>query len=137
MEKSVSDLFYRVIDWAGRQPHISGLALVGSYARGTASSDSDINLVFLCRSPDTFVRDPGWIQRFGVVERCHREEWGRVTSLRVHYTQGMEVEFGFTTPAWAALPVDQGTRGVVADGLRILWDPDGVLERLLRAIGAW
>lgn len=135
MEKSVSNLLCRVVKWAGSQPHISGVALVGSYARGTARPDSDIDLVFLCRSPDTFVRDSSWIQRFGVVERCHREEWGRVTSLRVYYTQGIEVEFAFTTPVWAALPVDAGTRRVVADGLRILWDPDGVLGRLLRTVG--
>lgn len=135
MEKTVSDLIGRVVEWAGRQPRISGVALVGSHARGTAGPDSDVDLVIPCRSPDTFLRDPGWIQHFGAVERYHTEAWGRVTSLRVFYTQGIEVEFGFTTPDWAALPVDPGTRRVVADGLRILWDTDGRLARLLQTSG--
>src|SRR5882724_2488065 len=115
MGKSVSDLWHSVIEWAASQPPISGIALVGSHARGAARPDSDVDLVLLCTHPDTFVRDPVWIQRFGVVDTCHREEWGRVTALRVRYTHGVEVEFGLTTPAWAALPVDGGTRDVVAE----------------------
>jgi aminoglycoside 6-adenylyltransferase len=56
-----------------------------------------------------------------------------VTSLRVYYTEGLEVEFGMTTLAWAAVPVDPGTRHVVAHGMRILWDREGLLARLQEA----
>jgi hypothetical protein len=35
-----------------------------------------------------------------------------------------EVEFGFAAPDWAAMPLDDGTRRVVAGGLRLLLDRD-------------
>ena len=57
------------------------------------------------------------------------EDWGLVQSRRVHYADGPEVEFGLTTTKWAALPLDPGTRQVVADGFEILYDPDGLLQR--------
>ena len=39
-----------------------------------------------------------------------------VTSLQVYYTEGLEVEFGMTSLAWAALLVDPGTQDVVSHG---------------------
>jgi hypothetical protein len=57
-----------------------------------------------------------------------------VTSLRVHYTESFEVEFGLTTRAWAGLPVDPGTQDVVSHGMRILWDREGLLTRLQEAV---
>jgi hypothetical protein len=59
-----------------------------------------------------------------------------VTSLRVHYKESLEVEFGLTTLAWAALPVDSGTKDVVSQGMRILWDREGMLARLQEAMSA-
>jgi len=50
------------------------------------------------------------------------EYWGRVTSLRVRYEDGREVEYGITTRQWAALPLDAGTRRVIRGGMRILLD---------------
>jgi hypothetical protein len=61
---------------------------------------------------------------------------GVVTSLRVHYTESFEVEFALTTLAWAGLPVDPGTRYVVAHGMCILWDREGVLAQLQEAVSA-
>ena len=132
----VSVLLDRVIAWAARQPTISGVALVGSHARGAARVDSDIDLVLLCTEPRVFLGDTSWIQHFGPVERCQTEDWGAVTSLRVHYGDGVEVEFGLTTPLWAELPVDLGTQQVVSQGMRILVDRDGALCRLAEAVAA-
>jgi len=133
---SVAHLLDRVTAWAASQPTIAGLALVGSYARGEARADSDIDLVLLCTQPPAYVCDTAWIQCFGEVERCDVEDWGLVRSLRVHYRDGVEVEFGLTTLAWAQLPVDPGTRSVVAPGLSILFDRDGRLARLRDAVVA-
>lgn len=132
--QAVSDLLHQVITWVQSQPSITGVALVGSHARGTAGPDSDVDLVLLCASPQTFVDDPTWIQRFGAALTCQVENWGLLTSLRVRYHHGLEVEFGLTTPQWAAVPVDAGTRRVVADRVRLLWDPQGALGRLLEAV---
>jgi predicted nucleotidyltransferase len=130
----VSDILDRVRDWAAYQPTIAAVALVGSHARGAARPDSDIDLVLLCEEPHAFLADTSWIHRFGAIETCHTECWGFVTSLRVYYTEGLEVEFGMTTLAWAALPVDPGTQDVVSHGMRILWDREGLLGRLQEAV---
>jgi len=133
---SVSEFLNSVTEWAQNQPSISGVALVGSHARGEARPDSDIDLVLLCADPQAFLSDASWIERFGDVETCQTEDWGMVTSVRVHYRDGLEVEFGMTTPEWAELPVDPGTKSVVLNGLRILMDRDGRLSRLQDAVAA-
>jgi uncharacterized protein len=132
----VSDFLDSLRDWAAHQPTIAGVALVGSYARGEARPDSDIDVVLLCEEPHAFVAHTSWIHSFGAVERCLTEDWGMVTSLRVYYTEGLEVEFGMTTLAWATVPVDPGTQDVVSHGMRILWDREGLLARLQEAVSA-
>lgn len=121
-------------EWAEHQAEIVGVLLVGSHARGQAREDSDVDIVLLARSPARYLQDRSWIERFGTCARVETEDWGKVTSLRVWYAHGLEVEFGWTEPDWAALPPDPGTRQVVADGARIILDRGGVLARLLAAI---
>ena len=44
-------------------------------------------------------------------------------------------ELTFARPSWAALtPIDPGARRVIADGCRILHDPDEALTRLHLAV---
>jgi len=117
--------------WAARQPAVKALALVGSHARGTARPDSDVDLLILGEDAAELVHHVEWTSRFGEVTRSTVEDWGRVKSIRVWYADGLEVEFGVTTPDWALEP-DEGTWGVVRDGLRVLLDHDGVLRRLVR-----
>jgi predicted nucleotidyltransferase len=134
MQLSVADFLRRVTAWAASQPAVSGVALVGSYARGEARADSDIDLVLLCTDPGRFLTDTSWLYLFGAVERCQTEDWGLVRSLRVHYRESFEVEFGITSRVWAALPIDPGTQHVVAHGMRPLMDREGLLGRLLGAV---
>lgn len=130
VERAIEDLLSAVTRWAAKQTDITGVALVGSYARGAARSASDIDLVVLSRQPERFLEQTSWAACFGEMTACQVEHWGRVTSLRVCYRNHLEVEFGLTTPEWASLPVDAGTRRVVAAGLRILLDRDGSLHGL-------
>jgi hypothetical protein len=44
------------------------------------------------------------------------------------------VEFGLTTPSWAALPLDAGTARVLIDGCRVVTD-DGVIAAALASLG--
>jgi predicted nucleotidyltransferase len=128
--RAVERLLAVVCEWARSEPRVAAVALVGSWARGAARPDSDVDLVVLTPSPDDFLRDAGFAGRFGRVERSSVEDFGRVTSLRVHYAGGRELEFGFATPDWAATPLDEGTRRVAAGGLRALHDPCGLLDAL-------
>ena len=132
--KPVAEILSEVRSWATSQAGLIAVALVGSHARGAAGPDSDVDLVLLCDAPDDFVRDTSWVRGFGEVRAIQVEQWGRVTSLRVHYRDGVEVEFGLTTSKWAELPADPGTRDVVARGMRILFDRDGALRRLSQEI---
>jgi predicted nucleotidyltransferase len=111
----------RVIEWAAGQPQVASIALVGSHARGTACSSSDIDLVLRVEHPVAFIQDRTWTSTFGHVVRIQDEDWGRVRSLRVWYADGMEVEFGITDLGWGADPEDASTQQVIRDGHRELY----------------
>jgi uncharacterized protein len=125
----IETLLDRVLTWAAGRQDVRGVALVGSYARGTARPDSDVDLVLLAERPDLLVRDTAWLSDFGRVSRFTVEDWGRVTALRAWYAGGLEVEFGLATVDWATRP-DPGTLRVVSDGFRVLLDRDGAFARL-------
>lgn len=132
----VSELLGNVVSWAAEDASVVGVALVGSHARGVARSDSDVDLVILTLDLRPYLEDTGWLERFGTVTSCKTEDWGPVTSLRVFFEGGLEVEFGLTTTVWAELPVDAGTRRVVSAGMRVLYDSEDVLGRLQQAVTA-
>ena len=46
------------------------------------------------------------MEHFGQVEKYQTEDYGKLTSVRVWYQNGVEVEYGFTTPDWAVPPLD-------------------------------
>lgn len=115
--------------WARAQADLLAAALVGSYARGTATPASDVDLVILARDPARYVRDPRWVEQFGAVARLQPEDYGALISLRVWYVDGREIEFGITGAGWADLPLDEGSRRVMADGMRILFECGPLLSR--------
>lgn len=134
---AVSDeLIERFAGWVRQRDDVIGAALVGSRARGAARPGSDIDLMIVSTSPDAYVTSPEWVHDFGRVESVAIEEWGAVTSLRVRYDGGPEVELGFAAPAWAATdPVEAGTARVLGEGFRILFDREGLLQRLADRVG--
>ena len=132
----VEKLVQEVVAWAEKERGLVGVALVGSHARGAARPDSDVDLMLLSPNPQPYLEDRDWLERFGPVTAVETEDWGPVTSLRTFYEGGLEVEFGLSTPAWASIPVDAGTRRVVSDGLRVLYDPEGIFQRLQREVTA-
>src|SRR6185436_15676830 len=95
---------------------IVGLALVGSWARGTASADSDIDLILLTPNPDTFRISTAWLTqidwpKLGLsVQSCRDAKYGVVWSRHVRLSDRMQIEFGFAFPSWtASRPCDAGT----------------------------
>jgi 3-methyladenine DNA glycosylase AlkD len=59
------------------------------------------------------------------------ELYGRLTSLRVWYVDGPEVEFGLTTRDWAAQPLDAGTGQVIMEGFQVLYERQALLSPLV------
>jgi predicted nucleotidyltransferase len=123
-----------VTEWASSCNAILALALVGSHARNKARSDSDIDFVLICEDMSHLLDNLAWIEQFGKVKSHMLEDWGVVTSVRVVYINGQEVEFGIAPRSWADIPIDEGTYGVVADGMMILDDKRGILKKLRDAI---
>ena len=102
---------------------IEGMAIVGSYARGTQQPYSDIDAAIFCNNPEMYLNDHSWLELFGVATDITHERWGVVQTVRAFFSNALEIEFNFTTLAWARIPVDPGTYRVVSEGFEILYDP--------------
>ena len=128
-EEKIEQFLIEITNWAASRSDIQALAVVGSYARGAATATSDLDLVLITTHPDHYFHDQCWVQQFGTVEKQQVEEYGMLTSLRIWYSNRLEVEFGITNESWAALPLDEGSRQVIADGIRVLFEKDHLLSR--------
>ena len=115
---------------------VCGLALVGSWARGAAGPDSDVDLVLLTHEPRLYVEREDWLREVGAARLVRTREWGSRTGRRVALPGGLDVDFLVALPDWAAVdPIDAGTRKVASEGMRILHDPDGLLAALAAGCG--
>jgi predicted nucleotidyltransferase len=94
--EDVRDFLDAFIPWASSQADVQGIAIVGSYARGVARDDSDIDLVILTDRPHKYLEEIQWIERFGTTEKHQTEDYVKLISLRVWYQNGPEVEYGIT-----------------------------------------
>lgn len=101
---------------------INAVVLIGSYAREEQRDDSDVDLVIISTTPKLFLEDEDFINNFGKVTKTQKEDYERVTSIRVWYEDGMEVEFGITSPLWISKPLDEGTLKVLKDGYKVVLD---------------
>lgn len=128
----IHDFIEAFVRWASIQPDIHAVGLVGSYARAAAREDSDIDLVILAELPSKYLAETAWIKQFGQVEKYQIEDYGKLTSLRVWYLDGTEVEYGITTLDWAALPLDEGTQQVISDGMLVLLEQSPLLSPCIR-----
>jgi len=118
----IRDFIDPFVEWASSQADMQAVALVGSYARAAARDDSDIDLVILTDIPEKYLENVTWVEQFGKIEKYQTEDYGKLISLRVWYGGSYEVEYGITTPDWAALPLDAGTQQVIDDGMLILFE---------------
>ena len=134
--ESIDDFLKHVAEWGRSDSRITAVILVGSQARGTATAASDVDLVILTDDPPGLLGQHEWARSLGSVQCWQDEDWGAVRSRRVWYADGLEVDFGFALPAWLAEPIDAGTRNVVQQGFRVVYDPTGTIaSRLRRALG--
>jgi hypothetical protein len=131
----ISTFLEHLTAWTVTQSDIFAVLLVGSYARSAARTDSDMDIVMITSTPQHYLQNDTWLSNFGQVTQVQDEDWGLVQSRRVFYADGLEVEFGITTPQWANTdPVDDGTRRVISDGARVVYDPGGILASLIQLI---
>ena len=114
--------------WSTKRKDILAAALVGSYAREAATESSDVDLVIIVEDPQKYLTHTKWLKVFGTVITQKIEDYGKLTSLRVWYENGLEIEYGFTTRDWAKTPLDKGTKRVISDGMRVLFEKEVLLS---------
>jgi predicted nucleotidyltransferase len=119
--------------WAGTRRDVLGVVLAGSWARGQAGPKSDVDLVIVAEDRAQMLDDQRWLGEITDHTRVSAEDWGKVQSLRVDDSTGLEVEFGVTDRRWLAEPLDSGTRAVLADGVKVVFERDGYLTTRLQA----
>jgi hypothetical protein len=131
----VNDLVEQAVAWARARSDVRALGMVGSWARGAERMDSDVDLVVVADDVQPYVRGEEWIRAFGGGSVIRTQEWGPLlTERRLLRESGLEVEVGLVTRAWADTdPVDGDTRLVVLDGMRVLYDPEGILADFQQA----
>jgi uncharacterized protein len=61
----IEDFLARVKKCAEPQSDINGVLLAGSYARGSARADTDIDLVILTTNPHRYLESISFVSRFG------------------------------------------------------------------------
>jgi uncharacterized protein len=135
--REVEAFLARAGEWAAGRPEIRALAHVGSWARGDARMDSDIDLVLLSDEVDAYISTEAWARELGGDRVTRTLPRGAVTERRFALPSGLEVDVGVGAPAWASVaPMDPGTRQVVGEGMRILHDPEGILALLAETVDA-
>lgn len=119
--------------FAENEPMIESVILVGSFARGTNTKHSDIDLCIISTDQNHMVKHSDFIHQFGTVIKKQIEYYGACTSIRVWYENGLEVEFGMVAPSWIALPLDEGTYRVLNDGYQVIVDKKDYFQNLTRS----
>lgn len=132
--KGPNEYVKEITQWARSCSTVLALALVGSHARNEAGPDSDIDFLIICHGTSQLIDDLAWVKRFGEIVSCEKERWGIVTSIRVVYVDGPEIEFSLAPLSWTDIPVDEGTYQVVSDGMTILTDSRNILGKLKKAV---
>jgi hypothetical protein len=133
--REVEELLAAIGSWTADQPDLRAVALVGSWVRGTARTDSDVDVVLLTDSPPRYIENEDWLPAFGADAVVRTQRWGVLTERRLIRPSGLEVEVGIVPPMWASTsPLDDGTAEVAAAGLVAVYDPDRLLAHLVHAV---
>ncbi len=132
--KDIQNILTLILHWAKSQEDIKGIALVGSYARDMAKNDSDIDLIMITKNHKNYLNDLWWLNQFGQVQFVEQVNYGKVTSLHVHYSNSYKIEFGITTSAWTKIPPDRGSVEVISDGIKILYDPKHLIQKIVNHV---
>jgi hypothetical protein len=93
-----------------------------------------VDLVFVVDDVDPYVRHDDWVPALDGETITRTRRWGPWHERRFVTRSGLEVEAGFVIRRWTNTnPPDEGTRRVVSAGMRIVYDPFGLVAALRAA----
>jgi len=131
--REAGEICQRLATWGDAEPSVESIIAVGSYVRGSLTMSSDVDIVILTREPESFLNSTVWTRLVvGKAGFLSARRWGPVSEVRVRRPSGLQVELGIAAPDWVALPLDAGTRRVLRDGSRVLFDRAGLAETAIR-----
>lgn len=122
MGKEMEELINLLKTAADFDNRIESIVVIGSYARGTHTEESDIDLCIITTEKEALLKDYNFFAQFGMILKMQTEYYGACTSVRVWYKNGSEVEFGIVEPSWIRSPLDCGTHRVLCDGYKVIID---------------
>jgi uncharacterized protein len=138
---NVDSIVRAVAGWAFHHEDIHAMALIGSWARGDAHQASDIDLLLLSDSAHEYRRCQEWITEIDFDSAGYRvaswedASYGLVWSYHIELLPPGKVELTFAPCSWARThTVDVGTRRVVKDAFRIIFDKDEMLAKLVAIV---
>jgi predicted nucleotidyltransferase len=126
IKKKADLLLENFKEWSEQQTYIKGVAVVGSFARGDYHSNSDVDLTIISTNKDLTLNIIKNEFNFDNIESSTLEEWGILTSLRIFYGNGLEVEYGVVTDRWVKEPLDEGTKNVVKNGFKVIAEKEDI-----------
>jgi hypothetical protein len=130
-----------VADWGLEREDTRAMALVGSWARGNPHRASDIDLLLISDRADEYRLGREWLAEIDFESAGYRiassadASYGAVWSRHIALLPTGKVELTFAPRFWARTDiVDAGTRSVVSDAFRIIFDKDAILAGLVAAV---
>ena len=113
-----------------------GIALIGSRAHGTERTNSDIDLLIVTTDIAQYFENPAYVSHhWGSFRYARREKWFSGETIRAFYREeNGQIEYNFVNPEWASLPANDEACRIIKDGMKILYDPQGILEKLQKAV---
>lgn len=117
-----------------RRENAIGAAVIGAHAHGELEDDWNMRFIIVTTDIEHYFENNNWAGHFTRVLSVEREDHAGFTRMNLKYRSGAMFELNFVSPDWAALPVNDETRRIVTDGMRILHDPQGVLEKLQKTV---
>jgi len=87
-------------EWAKERTDVVAIVLVGSWARGDARMDSDVDVVLLTENQKPYLEGDAWLHELGGVRLVKTRQWGPLTERRFALSSGLEVELGVAPTSW-------------------------------------
>jgi aminoglycoside 6-adenylyltransferase len=140
MTPNAERLLRTVADWAAARDDLRLVVVLGSQARLDEPADefSDLDMVLSSTDHRYYLDDPSWLAALGspVLTFIEPTATGGEFERRVLFDTGLDVDFSVLPHARMQAMLESGfppdIQSVVARGLRVVIDKDGLAPRLLQ-----